>query len=119
MVDIDAGKLHCSEQSPDVPKVFRSLAIALCWWKIYAGALELLVACHPCQQFAAAKPLFVFPQHSNTTWHQHLAQRPTWQPILHLSSQGLMPGLSYSPAGQQTGHGEREKQNKRETAGPG
>lgn len=62
-------------------------------------------SCHPCQ--AAAQPLFMFPQHSNTTWHQHLVQRPTWQPTLHHSSQGLMPGLSYSPAGQQTGHGER------------
>lgn len=31
MVDIDDGRLQCGEQSPDAPKVFRSLAIALCW----------------------------------------------------------------------------------------
>lgn len=30
-VDFGAGKLHCSEQSPDALKVFRSLAVALCW----------------------------------------------------------------------------------------
>lgn len=64
--DLDAGKLHCGEQNPDALKVFRSLAVALFWKKIYPGTLESLCVS---QQVATAKP----PLHLSLTQQHHQA----------------------------------------------
>lgn len=119
-VNLDAGKLHCSEQSPDALKVFRSLAVALFWKKIYPGTLESLLTRCPCQAAGcyckATLRLSLTQQHhrASTISQRGAEANLAAQTTSHLSSQGLMAVPSCSTAWQQTGHGERGKQRIKE-----
>lgn len=90
-VDLDAGKLHCGEQSPDALKVFRSSAVALFWKKIYPGTLESLLTRCPCKSAgchckATLHLSLTQLHHRASTWFPVAAQKPTWQPRPHCIS---------------------------------